>query len=334
MIVVTGANGFVGRYLVSRLSEELTTVLATGRGARGRAYYENLAYYYDRTNIPFKLLDITKEEDFLSLPKKNVDAVIHLAGLLSIDAEHLTVEDYMRNNVVGTYNVLEYCRQNDVKTLIYSMTHSDVNRAKDIRVTEKTPQQYGGVGGDRSPLPYIISKISAMNLIDTYSKEIGLRGVSLRLPGIRGFGSRDTHYNCVFHQFIQKAIKSKPIEIWGEHTTVRDFVYIKDVTTAIWQVLKNDNAHGLYNIGSGVGLTIEDEAKAIIKVFSPPDNQSPLIYRPDIEEVRKRSYIFDISKAKKDFDYDPQYSYEDGLRDFKKEMEIDRFRELRELYND
>ena len=150
----------------------------------------------------------------------------------------------------------------------------------------------------------------------------------MRFPGIRGYGSRDTHYNCVFHQFIQKAIRSEPIEIWGEHKTVRDLVYIKDVVAAIIGALKSKNAKGLYNIGSGKGMTIEEEAKAIIKAFSPPDNPSEIIYRPDIEEVRKRSYIFDISKAKRDFGYSPKYSYEEALIDYKKEMKRGRFNEI------
>jgi len=177
-------------------------------------------------------------------------------------------------------------------------------------------------------LPYIISKIAGINFIEGYSRDYGIQGIFLRFPGIRGYGSRDTHYNCVFHQFIQKAIRSEPIEIWGEHKTVRDLVYIKDVVAAIIGALKSKNAKGLYNIGSGKGMTIEEEAKAIIKAFSPPDNPSEIIYRPDIEEVRKRSYIFDISKAKRDFGYSPKYSYEEALIDYKKEMKRGRFNEI------
>jgi nucleoside-diphosphate-sugar epimerase len=56
-------------------------------------------------------------------------------------------------------------------------------------------------------------------------------------------------------------------------------------------------------------------------VFSPSDKPSRLVYRPDIEEVRKRSYIWDISKAKRDLDWEPKYSYEEALADYKKEME-------------
>lgn len=307
MIVVTGATGFIGSYLVNQLVRDNVEVLATGRSEKKEARYK-------KTGIPFMRLDITKKEEFDNLPKENVDAVVHLAALLSIDIAKWTAKDYFLNNALGTYNVLEYCRKNNVKEIIYAMTHSDVNRTKDLVITEDTSREFGGA------LPYIVSKIAGMNFIEGYARDYGIQGVMLRFPGIRGYGSRDTYYNCVFHQFIQKATRSEPIEIWGEHKTVRDLVYIKDVVAAIIGALKSRKANGLYNIGSGKGMTIEDEAKAIIKVFSPPDNPSKLIYRPDIEELRKRSYIFDISKAKRDFGYSPKYSYEDAMKDIKKEM--------------
>ena len=321
MILVTGATGFVGRYLVDQLVKDGVEVLATGRSEKGEVYYK-------KAGIPFVRLDVTKEEDFDNLPKENIDAVVHLAAILSIDTAKWTPKDYLVVNALGTYNVLEYCRKNNVKKIVYAMTHSDVNRAKEMIITEETPRQFGSTIGPGNTLPYIVSKIAAMNFIEVYTKEAGMQGIVLRFPGIRGYGSRDAAYDTVFHQFIQKAIRSEPIEIWGEHKTVRDLVYIKDVVAAIISALKSEIASGLYNIGSGKGMTIEDEAKAIIKVFSPPDNPSEIIYRPNIEEVRKRSYIFDISKAKCDFDYSPKYSYEEAMIDYKKEMESGKFNEL------
>jgi UDP-glucose 4-epimerase len=246
MIIVTGATGFIGRYLVDQLVEDGVEVVATGKSERGKAYYK-------KAGIPFVRLDITKEEDFDNLPRENVDAVVHLAALLSIDIEKWKPKDYLRINALGTYNVLEYCRKSGSKKIIYAMTHSDVNRAKEVVITENTPKEFGGA------LPYIISKIAGINFIEGYSRDYGIQGIFLRFPGIRGYGSRDTHYNCVFHRFIQKAIRSEPIEIWGEHKTVRDLVYIKDVVAAIIGALKSEKANGLYNIGSGKGITIEDE---------------------------------------------------------------------------
>ena len=321
-ILVTGANGFIGRYLVDRLHRDGREVVAIGTSAEVEDYYNNIGIKYIK-------VDIRNEEDFAKIGP--VDAVVHLAGLLSIDAEGWTPKDYFLTNALGTYNIMEYCRKQKVGTVVFSMTHSDMNKAKEVVITDSTPQQYGGIRETGSPLPYIISKIAAMNIINTYAAECGIRQVIMRLPGIRGFGSQDTLHDCVFHQFIEKAESGRPIEIWGKHETKRDFVYVKDVVQAIEKALDNENARGTYNIGSGEGLTILDEAEAIIDVFSDPNNQSKIVFRPDIPELRTRSFIFDYSKAEKDFGYRPSYTYHAGLIDFKKEKELDNFGSLRSL---
>ena len=318
MVIVTGAAGFIGRYLVDQLVKDGFGVLATARSQAGEQYYRKLG-------IPFAWLDIAREEDFDSLPKRGVEGVAHIAALLSIDIARHTPKDYLLTNALGTYNVLEYCRKNNVRKIVYTMTHSDVNRAKELVITEETPRQFGATIGLGNTVPFIVSKIAASTFIEVYDKDGLIQAIMLRLPGVRGYGSRDTHYNTVFHQFIQKAMRSEAIEIWGEHKTVRDLIYVKDVTAAISKAFKSGKAHGLYNIGSGRGMTIEDEARAIVKAFSPPHNPSPLIYRPDIEEVRKRSYIWDISKAKRELGWEPRYSYYEAMTDYKTEMELGRF---------
>jgi UDP-glucose 4-epimerase len=271
-ILVTGANGFIGRYLVDALHRDGREVIAIGTSLEAEDYYRERGIRYDH-------VDIREEEDFSKIGPS--DAVVHLAGLLSIDAEGWTPKDYFLTNALGTYNVMEYCRKNKVGAVVFSMTHSDMNKAKEVVITDSTPQQYGGIREKGSPLPYIISKIAGMNIINTYASECGIRQVIMRLPGIRGFGSQDTLHNCVFHQFIEKAERGEPIQIWGKHETKRDFVYVKDVVQAIEKALDDENARGTYNIGSGQGLTILDEAEAIIDVFSDPANRSKLVFRPD-----------------------------------------------------
>lgn len=323
MIIVTGATGFVGTYLVDRLVEDGNEVLAVGRSAAGINYYKN-------NNIPLAQLDITNEEDFEKLPKAGVDAVVHLAGLLSIDIHQ--PKDYFFVNTIGTRNILEYCRKNEVPKIVYSMTHSDVNRAEDKIITEKTPRKFAGSRGYARS--YIISKIAAMNFVDNYAQEYGINGVNLRFPGIRGYGARFVSFwkgvpqISASHIFIQKAMHGDPIEVWGKNDVVRDLVYIKDVVSGIIAALKTRNAKGLYNIGSGVGLTIEDEVKGIIEAFSSRNNISKIIYRPDLDLIENRSYIFDITKANKELGYIPIYTYEDAMNDYKKEMKSQRFRHL------
>jgi len=304
MIVVTGAGGFIGSYLVEKLIE------------LGEEQILPLDIDQGDCPIPITYCDIRSPETFPLT--KHVDVVIHCAALLMIDG-HAPYK-YFEVNTIGTYNILEFARRTGAR-LIYTMTHSDVNMSDELYIREETPQKYGG-----SPevITFVSSKIAAMNMIQAYNAMGYVHSIILRLANIRGYGSQDTKYGCVFHQFIEKTKQGISIELWGKLKTKRDLIYIKDVIRAIIAAINPNVPAGLYNIGSGRGLTIKDEAEAIVQVFSPPGMPfAAFIYRPDIPEVRKRSCIFDINKAISFLGWRPKYDYLEGLMDMKRIMEED-----------
>jgi UDP-glucose 4-epimerase len=312
MILVTGASGFIGSHMVGMLTELGYDIVATG--TRNHGFFDG--------RVMYRKMDITDPEEVEEVLKyiPAIDTVIHLAAALMIDDR--SAMEYYRVNDWGTANMLEWARRRGVKKFIYTMTHSDMNRSCSVYIDESSPSMFGPVNYGDSSLAFINSKVSGMNSVLAYNRDKILTGIILRLANVRGFGSRDAKYDCVFHQFVKKAMNSEPIEIWGAHETKRDFIYVKDVCRAIWMASVSQMASGIYNIGSGRGLTIEDEAKTIIDVFSNPNGQrSELIYRPDIEEVRKRSCIFKCEKAYRDFEWHPAYSYHAGLSDMKKMMQ-------------
>ncbi len=309
-VLITGGQGFVGRYLTRALGEIKCEVF-----------------------VPDKhTLDVTKPESFEQFKGLRFDAVIHLAALLMINNHK--PEDYFRVNSFGTYNVLEFCRTEKIPTFIYTMTHSDTNATDHVKAQLRPydPQIFTTGNWTNNAIPFIASKIAAADMVEAYNRTLeNFRGVILRLSNIRGFGSNDTKYFSPFHQFIYKAIHGEDIEVWGNPPkTLRDFVYVKDVCQVIINAIDSPSAKGFFNVGGGVGLTIEDEVKAIIEVFSPKttvakgfgrgfENASKIIYRPDIPEARKIGCIFDIKKTTMVLGWKPRYSYVEGLLDFKKE---------------
>jgi UDP-glucose 4-epimerase len=311
-ILITGGQGFIGKYLSQAMRGMGWQVFDPGKGE----------------------LDIRVPSSFKLLEGIKFDAVVHLAALLMIDGH--APEKYFETNAMGTFNVLDFCRQNGIKTLIYTMTHSDTNHmstTQKMRMASDVSHFFGTSSWERAKnvIPFVSSKIAAMDMINAYTHQQVLRGVILRLANIRGYGSQDSKYGCVFHQFVQKAIKGEDIEIWGDPPkTVRDMIYVKDVVRAIIIALQNSAAHGTYNVGTGIGLTIENEAKAIIEVFGKTNiagfKLSRLIYRPDLKEYRKISCVFDIEKTMKELLWSPRYTYREGLEDFKREMEINEVR--------
>lgn len=331
MVIVIGAAGFVGSYTVDQLIADGKQVLATSTRDSKREMFE-------RRGIPFETLDITKKEDFDKLPAAGVDGVLLLGGLLpanapvNLDREE-NADEYFRVNVIGTINVLEYCRKNGIRKVIGCCSYSDVAGAwkKGYAIKETEPRDFHFTGDHAV---YVISKNAANDVMEYYNQQHGMQCAWFRFPPVYGVGPHGTiyvngkPYKSGIQTFIEKAQKGEDIELWGNPHITRDIIYVKDVAKAFSLALDSDKTYGLYNMTSGTELDLEEQAKAVIEVFGNPEKQSRIVYRPD-KPNNTPSFLFDMSKAKEDFGFVPQYtSYTDMMLDYKKEMESGRWDQM------
>ena len=324
MIIVTGATGFIGTYLVDELVKNKFDVIATGLSKIGEQYYSE-------TGVPFIKLDVTQKNELNKLPVRNVDAVIHLATLLPANLKQYDPVEYININVLGTINTLEYCRINGIKKIVSTTTHSDVQNywkyGKPINEVVVKSYKYTG-----DHALYVISKNAAAECVEHYNWQYGMQGIIFRLPAVYGFGPHSSIYvdgkyhKTGFQIFIEKAMAGKPLEVWGNPDLGRDMVYVKDVVSAFIKALKSEKAIGLYNIATGKPTSLREQAEVIIDVFSPPGKKSQIVFCPEKPSIEP--YLYDITKAKKDFDYQPIYSFREMIIDYKKEMELGRFKHL------
>lgn len=323
MVVVIGATGFIGIYLADALRESGYEVLATGRNKAAVEYLES-------KNIKCINLNMENPEDFEKLPKKNVEGVILLAGLLPANAQVDIDKDenaanYIKINTIGTINVLEYCRKNNIEKIISTTSYADVINSwkKDVPLKEDEPRNFKYTGDHAT---YVISKNAASDMIEYYTQQHGLQGAVFRLPPVYGVGPHSEiyvngkYYKTGIQTFIEKAMAGENIEIWGDPSTSRDLIYVKDVARAFIMALESDMTHGLYNMTSGVAVTLEEQVKTVIDIFSENGKRSKIVYRPELKN-NTPSYLFDMTKAKEDFGFVPQYkSFKDMMLDYKKEM--------------
>lgn len=330
MVIVIGATGFIGMYTVEKLIQSGKEVLATGRNKK-------LAPMLKQMGAEFVELDITNVEDFEKLPKEGVEGVILLAGLLPANAKvditnEENADDYFKVNVIGTINVLEYCRKNGIRKLINCCSYSDVAGAwkKGVALKETEPRDFHFTGDHAV---YVISKNAANDVMEYYNQQHGMQCACFRFPPVYGVGPHSTiyvngkSYKSGIQTFIEKAQAGEPIEIWGDPHITRDIIYVKDVATAFVKALESERTYGLYNMTSGTELDLEDQVKAVIEVFGG-EKRSEIIYRPD-KKNNTPSFLFDMSKAKEDFGFVPEYtSYVDIMKDYKKELESGRWNVL------
>lgn len=318
MIIVIGATGFIGTYLVHNLIKEGYEVLAVGRRRSALKYYE-------AKGIPVLTLDISQKADFENLPKNNVEAVILLAGLLPANS---TIDDpyaYVDINIRGTLNVLEYCRTNNIKKIITTTSYADIQGywQKEIALRDDTPRMFNLVDDHAC---YIISKNAATDFVLHYNARYDMHGAIFRLPPVYGVGPHSEiyvdgkFYKSGFQVFVDKAVIGDTISIYGDKDVSRDVVSVKDVSSAFVKAIATNNAKGIYNISSGVATTLEEQVIAIIDAFSPANNRSEITYKPE-NKNNSISYLLDISKAKADFGYIPEFkNFKDLVMDYRNDL--------------
>jgi UDP-glucose 4-epimerase len=320
MIVVTGATGFVGRYLIDLLARHGENVLACGRSTKYGKFFQDL-------NVPFLHLDVTRPEDFDRLPSSGVEAVVHLAAVIPAAVPDVKTDAFLRINTLGTFYALEHCRKHGVRKFVFSTTLYEGLEHARLPISEEMGRSYA-MAGDHTA--YVISKVAASDHVEHYSREFGLQGIVLRLTGLLGYGRQEGHYadgtfhRSAFEVFYRRAKAGLPLEIWGEAKASRDSLYVKDAARAICAAIKSESARGLYLIGSGMGRTVEEEVKAFADVFGTPERPIPVIYRPEFQD-KKKSYYFDISKARAELGWEPIFSFRELLRDYDNEVALGRF---------
>lgn len=327
-IIVFGATGNTGAYLVdyalNYFDSEKYEIIASGRRKTD---------FFEKRGIEYYACDITKENDFNSLPTENVHAVILLAAQIPSYMNEYQPKKYIDSIIVGGFNVLEYCRKVKADRIIFTQTVFDVSLYPHDQVLKPDVKPNFSYKGDHAV--YVIAKSAMIELIEHYHQEYGLKKFIFRLPTIYNYSPYQYYFpNGIktkrpVYQMIDKAIKSEPIEIWGDSKYAKDMVHVNDFSQMLCRAVEVDRDEGFYNVGTGIPVTLEEQIKTIVDIFSPKDRRSEIVYRS--EKISGGGFLMDISNAKKELGYVPQYDCRKLFEDYKKEMKLNRFKELRML---
>jgi UDP-glucose 4-epimerase len=326
MILIFGATGSIGAYLCASLAKtSLEKVLAIGYRKTDNGFFKDYGIQY----LPINISDANA---FTHLPSNNVDVIVHLAGAMPARMEGYDPQAYVDTNITGTLNILKFAERAKVKKIVYAQSISDVDYlcGSQSLISSDAPSRFP-LNNDHSI--YSISKNTAIDFIKHYAERNNFSYYFLRLPNIYLFQPNAYYYvdgkkKMQSYRFlIEQAMKGVSLEVWGNPKRKRDIVYVKDCVQIIENAITTKAAtSGYYNVGTGIGTTIDEQIKGIVDVFSPDKLNHKIIYCPDRPDTPQ--YIFDISKTVKELNYSPQYDYISYLRDFKDEMEKNRFEKL------
>ena len=292
--LVTGGAGFIGSNLVDLLVKKKHKVIVLDNFSTGRR--SNLSHQ-NKKNLKVIKIDITNSKN-LDKHFVGVDYVFHLAGIADIVPSIENPNKYFNSNVVGTLNVIQAAKKVNIKKFIYAASASCYGIPNKFPIKENVKI---------SPMyPYAFTKWQAEELIMHWVKIYNFPAISFRFFNAYGPRSRTSGaYGAVFGVFLAQKLASKPLTIVGSGNQTRDFIHVYDLVRGIINAALSRKVGKIYNIGGGKEIKVNKIAKLIggKKIHIPKRPGEP-----------NRS-LADISKIKKDLNWQPKIKIEEGIKD-------------------
>jgi len=288
-IAITGGAGLIGTELCKIFSQE----------------HDITVLDFKEPKIPsinFIKIDIENPQEIIN-STKGIDLVIHLAAALGVIETEKNPVKTLDINSIGTKNVLEACKTNNIKKIIFSSSSEIYGEPEHIPIKET----------DRiTPITtYGISKLMAEEYIKSYSRAYGINYTIFRLFNVYG---EEQANRWVVPEFVRKIVNGEEVTIHGDGNQMRAFCHVSDIANAFSHALtKGDNQ--IFNIGNNLEpISIKELANRII-LLSKSKSQIKFISFDD--SLRNRKEIInrapDISKAIEMLEYKPEVTLDDGL---------------------
>ncbi len=297
-VLITGGAGFIGSHLIEYWLNKGAEVKVLDNLHTG--FRKNIDLFSD---IKFIEGSITNR-DLVFEVLKGIDYVHHLAALISVPESMEKPLDYVDVNINGLINILDAARDNGVKKVVHSSSAA---------VYGENPESPKRINMKPDPKsPYGVTKLDGEYYLKIYNENYGLGTASLRYFNV--FGPRQdpkSQYAAAIPIFVSKALKNKPLVIFGDGDQTRDFVFVKDVVQANVLAATNPEATDIYNVANGSAITIKELCKLIIKTT---DSSSKIIHEKPRPGDIKHS-LASIEETKSGLGFEPKFDLIEGLKE-------------------
>lgn len=308
--LVTGGAGFIGSHLVTYLLKEGHNVVTV----------DNFNDYYDpqikESNIikhlenkSFKLfrVDIRDYEVLENIFKDhNFDVVIHLAARAGVRP---SIEDpilYQEVNNRGTQNILELCKNYNVKKIVAASSSSVYGNNKIVPFKETDIVDF-------AISPYAATKKANEVLGHVYHKLFGFNMIFLRFFTVYGPGQRP---DLAIHKFTRLITNNQEIPFYGDGSTARDYTFIDDIIDGVVKSIKyvenNENVYEIFNLGESTPITLNEMVSTLEKIIG----KKAIINKLPMQLGDVNQTFADVTKAKKMLDYNPTTPFTEGIQKF------------------
>lgn len=294
--VIFGGGGFIGSAIADRLLQDGHTlrIFERPRVQPYRAFTssENMEWM---TGDMLNLHDITEAVT-------GMDAVLHLVSFTLPKTSNEDILYDVQTNLVATIQLLNAAMANQVKRILFTSSGGTVyGTPRYIPIDEEHPTD---------PLvSYGITKLTIEKYLLMYQRLHGIRSTILRVSNPYGPRQRVETAQGAATIFLYRALNGLPIEIWGDGSVVRDYIYISDVADAFAQALTYEGEKSVFNISSGVGTSLNELLDGIEAVLGKPVTRSYIDARPFDVPIN----VLDNTLARKELNWSLRVGFYEGL---------------------
>ena len=302
-LLVTGGCGFIGsnfiHYILAQYPHyrviNLDKLTYCGN-------LDNLCEAVQQPNVAFVKGDIADREKVMGiLHDEGVDCIVNFAAESHVDRSIEDPDLFLRTNVLGTQVLLEGAREAEVPLFIQI----------------STDEVYGSLGptghfAETTPLkpnsPYAASKTAADLMVRAYIKTFGINAIVTRCSNNYGpyqFPEK------LLPLMISNAMEDRELPVYGDGLNIRDWIYVEDHCRALDVILHRGKSGQIYNIGGASERTNLEVVRTILEVLGKPES---LIRFVTDRPGHDRRYAMDFSKLKKELGWQPQVTFEEGIK--------------------
>jgi nucleoside-diphosphate-sugar epimerase len=275
-VLVIGASGFIGSALATRL----------------------MAQGLDVVPVDSSVGDIADRETLAKFAHLEIAHVFHLAGKTFVPDSWDDPQAFCQTNVLGTINVLEFCRKKHIPvTYVSAYVYGHPDRLPIAEDSEIRPSN-----------PYALSKRLAEEVCEFYASAYQLPVTTIRPFNVFGIGQAK-HF--LIPAIIEQALGTGNDIVVKDLAPRRDYVYLEDLVTALLATLDKTDGYSVYNIGSGVSLSVQEAIEVIQDVAG---TKKKIVCDHAVRNNELMDVVADISKAGRELNWRPQYTFEQGIR--------------------
>jgi UDP-glucose 4-epimerase len=295
-VLITGGTGFIGSFVVEELIKKGYEIVIIANGRQLPNYLENL-----KAKITYYQGDFG-ETDVLEKALIGCDAVIHLAwSTVPKQTKGATAYEFT-SNIISSISLIEKCIDLNIDKFIFISSGGTIYGIPDFLPIHELHSL--------NPISnYGLSKLTTEKLLHLYHYSNSINYTVLRVSN--AYGERQNFYKNqgVIGIFLNNISQDKVIEIWGDGSIIRDYVYVQDVASSIIKALDVINGPSVYNIGSGEGVSLND---ILVEIKKITNINFKVNYKPS------RSFdvpvnVLDIKHAKINIGYKPLISLQEGI---------------------